>query len=94
MVVVLKFFELVEFARLAVSSNLFGLGCPFYCGSSSVPSLLLTLVLGFVLGFCSCALLLFYLYRYFSVQLGFSKPPSTSPRPAVSGALRLQGYSL
>ena len=92
--VVLKVFELVEFARLAVSSNLFGLGCPFYCGSSSIPSLLLSLVLGFVLGFCSCLLILFYIYRHCSVFAGFPKPSSTSSRPAASGKLRLQGYSL
>ena len=93
MVVALKVFELVEFARLAVSSNLFGLGCPFYCGPSTLPSLLLFLILGFALGFLTCLAIICYLYRYLAAQ-GFPQPFSAEARPAVSGRLRLQGYSL
>jgi len=93
MVVALKVFELVEFARLAVSSNLFGLGCPFYCGPSSISSILLALILGFALGFLTCLAIFCYLYRHFFAQ-GFPQPFSAEARPSVSGKLRLQGYSL
>ena len=42
--------QVVGMAREAQSTNLWGLACPFHCGSSSLPSLLSAFLLGLVLG--------------------------------------------
>ena len=71
----------------AVGTNLYGLGCPFYCSSPSVPLLLLCVVIGLVLGSAGTIFLAF--------RLGFwTLPcPQSSAPPSVSGLGRLQAYS-
>ena len=68
--------EAIEFLQVALHSNFFGLGCPFHCGPSSIPSLLLALIIGFALGFCACAFLGWIVFQQF-----FRSPVNLRPRP-------------
>ena len=46
----MEFLKVVGLLRSAVDSNFFGLGCPFYCAPSSLPSLVLSFLLGVIVG--------------------------------------------
>ena len=60
-------------------TNLFGLGCPFYCTSPSVGALAASFLLGLVLGVGLCAWLL---YRFDFVPVFTSA--SSTPVPSAS----------
>ena len=79
--------ELIEFLRLGVSTSWFGLACPSHCHPASFASLGFCLLLGFIFGCASTALLGFYLFAH---SLDFPRAP-TSPA-AARVALRLRGY--
>ena len=86
-----RIFEVVEVLKLASSTNLFGLGCPFYCGPSSFSSFALALIIGVFLAFPLCLALGFYLFRF--LRPGWLPQNSSSdsigrPRPAH---LRISG---
>ena len=79
--------ELIEFLRLGVSTSWFGLACPSHCHPASFASLGFCLLLGFILGCASTALLGFYLFVH---PLDFSRAPASPAAARV--ALRLRGY--
>ena len=82
-----RVFELIEFLRLGVSTSWFGLACPSHCHPASFSSLGFCLLLGFIFGCASTALLGLYLFAH---SLDFPRAP-TSPA-AARVALRLRGY--
>ncbi len=88
-----KFLEVIDFLRVGVSTNFWGLGCPFYCGSPAWISLGLTLFLGFLAGiFATTFGLLAILYHCGFVHLPASQRPSPAPSRGPSSDSRLRGY--
>ena len=71
----------VQLAQAAVSSNLFGLACPFHCGPVSLPSLALSFLLGLISGIGLVVALL--------VRFRHSLWPPAAPAAPSS---RLAGY--
>ena len=78
----------VRFVQGAVSTNLFGLGCPFYCTPPSLSLLALCFIAGVLTGVGGCA--------WISYRLGFlSLPPfpCSPPSAAPVGLGRLKAYA-
>ena len=68
----------------------FGLGCPIYCTQPGVASLLLVLVIGGLLGFCSCLLVLWTFWTHLRSDLPAPLtwcPPSSTASPSRYSAL-------
>ena len=89
-----RFFEALEFIQLAVNSNWFGLGCPYHCGTSTLPSLFCAFILGLACGFLSCALLGIAVFRLLALPLDFGSAAPAQHRPRALSLARLQGYVL
>ena len=73
-----------------VRTNFFGLGCPIYCTQPGVASLLLVLVIGGLLGFCSCLLVLWTFWTHLRSDLPAPLtwcPPSSTASPSRYSAL-------
>ena len=86
-----RLWEVVELLQVGASTNLFGLGCPSYCGSPSLTSLLLTFFLGLLSGWiCALAILLLALYHFGLVRLPYR--PAPGPPAQCFVPARLQGY--
>ena len=83
----MDFVNLFRFVHSGVSSNFWGLGCPFYCGPSSFAALALAFILGFGCAAGLAAWALFYLW----VHNHFNPGPSSSAPPSAT-ALRLRQY--
>ena len=77
--------RVVGILREGLTSNFWGLGCPIHCSPSSLPSILLALVLGWIAGVACCLCLAFRLGL-----LGL-QAPSSDPLPSAA-ARRLSGY--
>ena len=56
--------EAFDFLQLALSTNWFGLGCPYHCGQSTLPPIFLAFTIGTFIGFASCAFLCGLFIRY------------------------------
>ena len=79
-------------AREVLTTNFFGLGCPFYCGSPSLSLLALTWLIGLLSGATLTVLAWVWLSTAPpSVVASFQAP---APPTAVALRRRLQGYSL
>ena len=82
--------ELFDFWQLALSTNLFGLGCPLHCGSPSWAALLCAFFFGLLFGLVLATLLASWIYLRLLPQLGLQQPSaSLSARASTS---RLRGY--
>ncbi len=84
-----RVFEGLEFLRLGVATNWFGLACPAHCSPSSFAPIALAFLSGSLLGFLACLILGFWLFR------ALLPPPQTILRPPCfpRGQLdRLRGY--
>ena len=57
------FWDSLEFLRLGVASNWFGLACPAHCHQASFAALGFCLLLGFILGALASAWLIFGILR-------------------------------
>ena len=85
--------QLVGIAREAQSTNLWGLACPFHCGTSSLPSLFLAFLLGLVLGISITALACFWILHCPLASPASSPPIVIAARSAAYRAQRrLEGY--
>ena len=71
-----------------VTTNFWGLGCPAYCGASSLPALALSFLLGFL---CAAGLAAWIsLHIWLHVRPLSSSP--AGPSPPGAAALRLREY--
>ena len=80
-----------------VRSNFWGLGCPSYCTAPSVGLLGFLLLFGWILGFASALLILFWLSGLGLISFGFPRPlaPSLSgfaPAPSANRNQLLSAY--
>ena len=64
--------SLLRVSHLALSSNFFGLGCPFYCGSPLLGTLLASFLLGLISGIVLALAGLFLLFPGLRPYLGFA----------------------
>ena len=79
--------SLLRVIHSGLTSNLWGLACPFYCGPSGIPSLVLAFLFGFLCALCCVAVLLFT----FCWPV-LSEHQATPRRSPSSAALRLRQY--
>lgn len=87
--------EFLEFARLGVATNWFGLGCPIHCGQPTWFTLGLTFLLGLSLGALATATTCIFLFlRLRHWTFGSSRSTSTTPagHPSDLALDRLRGY--
>ena len=83
----MDFGGLLRLLHSGVTTNFWGLGCPAYCGASSLPALALAFVLGFLFAACLAAWIFFHVWLH-------ERPPA-SPRgfsPSTAAVLRLRQY--
>ena len=83
----------LRFAQQGINSNLWGLGCPFYCTSPSVGLLKSGVLLGFIAGFIFGLWAAYRLYIFTCKE----ETPVAQERPLqqenqVRGRRRLIGY--
>ena len=86
--VVARILQGVEFLRLGLATNFWGLGCPAHCGSPAWPTIFLSLIIGIILGFFLCLLCIYYL-----LGLGLV-PPATPSRPSSRPVIQLAASRL
>ena len=82
--------ELFDFWQLALSTNLFGLGCPLHCGSPSWAALTCAFLLGLFTGFALALTLAAWIYFRLLPQLGLQA--IGSQLEAACPPSRLRGY--
>ena len=86
--------EALRIVHWGASSNLWGLGCPFYCTEFSFGSILAAALTGIILGFGLGAWSAFALVGWSSGGAG-AEARAREPYPEVplgGGRLRLRGY--
>ena len=74
-------------------SNLWGLGCPFYCGTFPLSAFLCSFLVGWLLGLLSAALAWIYLFHHTPSSIGTSLVPTTVIHPRLAGYLHERGLS-
>ena len=87
--------EFLEFARLGVATNWFGLGCPIHWGQPTWFTLGLTFLLGLSLGALATAttcIFLFLRLRHWTLGTSRSTTAPTSGHPSDLALDRLRGY--
>ena len=86
----------LEFVRVGIETNLWGLACPFHCGPPSAAALGLAFLSGFGLGFGAGLVLVILLAFRFGFHLpswGPSAPDRSRPTPGPPPSLnRIQAY--
>ena len=84
----MDFGGLIRLVHSGVSTNFWGLGCPFYCGPSSFAALALSFICGFPLAS--------FLAVWISFHIWISGRPAAHPAPGSpspsAAALRLRQY--
>ena len=85
----------VEFVSYGLRSNVFGLGCPVHCSAPGFGSVLASFLLGFVVGVCLTAYLVWILCAWtFSTLPSAGSVPTPPAPPGLQVSLRNLGQYL